>query len=67
MDIEEVDRSGGCFVKFVEGIICDNLEFNQFERIIKDMTDKRNKFEEKNETLLQTLTKKFLNQIMVVV
>ena len=47
MDIEEVFRSRGYIVKIVEGFICDNLEFNPIERIIKDMTDKRKKLKNK--------------------
>ena len=63
VDIKEDVRSEGYFVKILEGFICDNLEFSQFERFILDMTDKRNKYEEENKTLLQTLTKKVSNSL----
>ena len=63
MVIEEFVRSGGYIAEIVEGFICDNLEFNPFERFIIDMTDKRNKFTEENKTLLQTLTKKVSNSV----
>ena len=63
VDIEEVVRSGGHFVEILEGFFCDNLEFNPFERIIIDLTNKRNKFKEENKTLLQTLTKKVSNSV----
>ena len=65
MDVEEVVRSGGYIVKILEGFICDNLEFNPFERLNKDMTDKRNKYKEENKTILQTLTKKVSNAVYV--
>ena len=63
LDIEEVFRSGGYIVKILEGFICDNLDFNPFERFIIDMTSKRNKFKGENKTLLQTLTKKVSNSV----
>ena len=56
VDIEEVVRSGDYIVKILEGFVCDNLEFNPFERFILDMTNKRNKFKEENKTFLQSLT-----------
>ena len=56
MDIEIV-RSGGYIVKSLQGLVCDNLEFNPFERFVIDMRDKRNKFKEENKTLLQTSTR----------
>ena len=52
LEIEEVVRSEGYFVKILEGFMCDNLEFNPFERFIIDMTNKRNKFKEENKTIL---------------
>ena len=58
VDIEEVVRQGGYIVKILEGFICDNLEFNPFERFIIDMTNKRIKYKEENKTLLQTITTK---------
>ena len=63
VDIEEVVRSGGYIVKILEGFVCDNLEFNPFERFIIDMSNKRNKFKEENKTLLQTLTKNVSNSV----
>ena len=32
VDIEEIVRSGGYNAKILEGLVCDNLEFNPFER-----------------------------------
>ena len=58
VDIEEVVRSDVYIIKILERFICDNLEFNPFERFFINMTNKRNKFKEENKTLLQTLTKK---------
>ena len=63
MDIEEVVRSGGWIVKKLEGFLCDNLEFNPFERFIIDMTNKTNKYKEENKILLQTLTEKVSNAV----
>ena len=51
VDIEEVVRSGGYIVKILEGFICDNLEFNPFERSLIDMTNKRSNYKEGNKTL----------------
>ena len=47
VDIEQVVRSGGYIVKILERFLCYSLEFNPFEKIVSEMTDKRNKFEEK--------------------
>ena len=63
VDIEEVVRQGGYIVKILEGFICDNIEFNPFERFIIDMTNKRKKYKEENKTLLQTLTEKVSNAV----
>ena len=63
VDIEEVVRSGGHIVEILEGFISDKLEINPFERFITDKTNKRNKFQEENKTLLQTLTKKVSNSV----
>ena len=63
VDIAEVVRSGGYIVKLLEGFICDILEFNLFERFLKQMTEKRNKFKEENRACLQTLTKKVFNSV----
>ena len=60
VDIEEVVRSGGYIVKMLEGFICDNLEFNPFERFNIGITSKRNKFKEENKTFL---TKKVCNSV----
>ena len=51
VDIEEIVRSGGYIVKILEGFICDNLEFNPFERFLIDMTNRRSNFKEENKTL----------------
>ena len=67
MDFEEIVRSSVYNVTFFEGFNIDILAFNHFERFIIDTTDERNNFQEENKTLLQTLTKKFLFQYMVVV
>ena len=63
MDIEEAVRSGSYIVKILEGFVCNNLEFNPFERFFIDMTNKRNKYKEENKTLLQTLPKKVSNAV----
>ena len=47
VDTEELVRSSGYIVKSLEGFICDNLDFNPFERFILDMTYKRNDYKEK--------------------
>ena len=41
VDIEEVVRFGGYVVEILEGFICDNLDFNPFERFFLDMTNKK--------------------------
>ena len=51
------------YFRILEEFICDNLEFNPFDRYISDMTNERNKFREENETFLQTLTKKVSNAV----
>ena len=59
VDIGEAVISVGYIFKILEIILCVNLQFKPFERFIIGTTDKRNKFEEENKTLLQTLTKYF--------
>ena len=44
IDVKEIVRSGVYFVKILESFVCENLEFNPFERTIIDMTAKRNGF-----------------------
>ena len=44
IDVKEIVRSGVYFVKNLKIFICENLEFNKIERIIIDMTAKRNGF-----------------------
>ena len=44
IDVKEIVRSGVYFVKILESFICENLEFNPFERNIIDITAKRNGF-----------------------
>ena len=44
IDVKENVRSGVYFVKILETFVCENLKFNPFERIIIDMTAKRNGF-----------------------
>ena len=61
--IEEVVKSARYTVKILQEIFSDSLEFNTFERAIMDMTDKRNKFEEENKLLLQTLSRKVSNSV----
>ena len=67
MDFEEIVRSGGYIAKILERFICDKLEFNPLERFTIDMMNKRGNFKEENKSLLQTLTKEFLIQYIVVV
>ena len=57
------------YFRILEEFICDNLEINPFDIYIyiTDMTNERNKIKEENKTFLQTLTKKFPMQHMVVV
>ena len=40
VDIEEVVKTGGYIVEFLEGFICNNLEYNPFKRFFIDMTFK---------------------------
>ena len=63
VDIAENVRPGDYIVKILEGLICDNLEFNPFEKFILDMTDKGNKYKDENKTFLQTITKKVSNSV----
>ena len=65
VNIEVIVRSKGYIVKIPEGFVCDNLEFNPFERFTIDMTNKINKYKEGNKTLLQTLTKNVSNAVYV--
>ena len=45
VDIEEVVETSGYVVEFFEVFICYNSEYNPaFERLILDMTEKRNNF-----------------------
>ena len=41
VNIEVIVRSSGYIVKIPEGFVCDNLEFNPFERFTIDMTNKK--------------------------
>ena len=63
VDIEEVIRLGGYIVKTLEEFMCDKLEFNPFERLIIDRTNKRNKYKEEYKTFVQTKTKKVSNAL----
>ena len=56
VDLEEIVRIGGLVLKFYEGFICDNLEFNPFSNFIIDMTAKRNYYK-KGKKILQTMCK----------
>ena len=58
IEIEETVTSGGYVVDILEGFICDDLDYNPFERLIIDFTAKVINFEKENKTLLQSLTKK---------
>ena len=63
VDIEEIVRIGGFVIEFFEGLICDNLDFNLFEKFILGVTEKRNKFKKEKKTLIQTLAKTCSNGV----
>ena len=44
VDIEEIVRVGGVITELFEKFICDSLDYNQFEKIVLDMTAKRKKY-----------------------
>ena len=43
MDVKENNRSRGYIVKILEFLICDNLEFNPFERYLIYTSEKGKK------------------------
>ena len=55
VDFKEVVISGGYIVKSLEGFLCDNLEFNPFERSFIDVLDRRIKLKGESETFLQNI------------
>ena len=57
VDLEEIVRIGGVVLKFYEGFICDNLEFNPFFNFIIDMTAKRNYYKKEGKNILQSMCK----------
>ena len=50
-------------MRILEGFICDEIEHNLFERVIVDMTEKRNIILKDNKNSLQASTKKCSNSV----
>ena len=62
--IEEIVRNGGFIREFFEGLFCDNLDYDPFERFVLDMTAKRNGNEKEKRNILQTKVKKSVKRCL---
>ena len=63
VDIEEIVRVGGFITEFFEGFICDNLDYNPFEKFVLDLTAKRKKHKKEKRNILQTQAKTVSNAV----
>ena len=65
VDIEEIVRVGGIKIEFFEGFICDNIDYNPFEKIVLEMTakTKTNKYKKEKRNTLQTQAEKVSNAV----
>ena len=51
VDIKENVRVGGLILEFLDGFICDNIDFNPFEDFVIDVTAKRNNFKKEKKVI----------------
>ena len=60
VDIEIV-RIGGVISEFIEGFVCDNLDFNPFTEYVHDLIEKRNEYKKRGKNILQLMCKDTVN------
>ena len=63
VDIEEIVRVGGIKIEFFEGFICDNIDYNPFEKFVLEMTAKINQYKKEKRNILQTQAEKVSNVV----
>ena len=63
VDIEEIVRVGGIKIEFFEGFICDNIDYNPFEKFVLETTAKTNKYKKEKRNTLQTQSEKVSNAV----
>ena len=61
VDIEQIVRIGGIILEFIEGFICDNLDYNPFTEYVHDLIDKRNEYKNQGKNILQLMFKDTVN------
>ena len=54
-------RVGGVVKQFIEGFMCDNLDYNPFRELILDMKNKRSEYKKAGLSILQEMCKKLSN------
>ena len=65
VDIEEVIKVGGVTLEFFDGFNCDNLDFNTFEKLFSDITQKKQIWKRK-ETFITITSKKKVQTLYMV-
>ena len=63
VDIEEIVRVGGGIRDFFKSFICDNLDYNPFEKFVLDMTATRNKYKKEKKRYNKLKLKKVSNAV----
>ena len=61
VDIEQIVRIGGVILEFIEGFICDNLDYNPFTEYVHDLIEKRNQYKKQGKNILQLMCKDTVN------
>ena len=61
VDIEQIVRIGGVILEFIEGFICDNLDYNPFTAYVHDLIEKRNEYKKQGKNILQLMCKDTVN------
>ena len=63
VDFEEIVKVCGVTTEYFESSICDNLDYNPFEKFVLDMTAKRINYRKEKKNILQTHDKKVSNAV----
>ena len=61
VDIEQIVRIGGVILEFIEGFICDNLDYNPFTEYVHDLIEKRDEYKKQGKNVLQLMCKDTVN------
>ena len=61
VDIEQIVRIGGIVLEFIEGFICDILDYNPFTEYVHDLIEKRNEYKKQGKNILQLMCKDTVN------